>query len=270
MKANKLIHFGYLVLALLFLFPLIWMGFAALTPEGTDVSRPVNWFTPPYTMQNLGEILRSSRVLLWTWNSMVIAVVSTVLNLAACCMAAFAIAKIPFRGSRIVEYMILAGLLIPSEALLIALFTVIKDMGFLDTRASVILPAAAAPLGVIILKRFFQALPKDLFEIAHIEGASIFHIFFIIALPLITASMAAVTIFTFLGNWNNFLWPYIAIFTEELYTLPLGIPSFNNAYAQDYILPLTVNLAASLPAVLLFIFGQNQIIQGITSTGLKG
>ena len=269
MKLGKVYHCFALALALAFLFPVLWMFFGALTPEGTDTSYPIRWFLPPYTPENLWRVLTRSKILLWTWNSLVVAAVSSVLNLAACCMAAFALAKISFRGSKIVEYVILAGLLIPTEALLIALFTLVKTLGLLDTMAGIILPAAAAPLSVIILQRFFLRLPKDLFESAYLDGAHIYQIFFRIALPLTTPAMAVVAIFTFLGSWNNFLWPYLSIFSEELYTLPLGIPSFTNAYAQNYILPLTVNLAASLPAVLLFIFGQKQIVQGITMTGLK-
>ena len=163
----------------------------------------------------------------------------------------------------------MAGLLIPTEALLIALFTLVKNIGLLDSMAGIILPAAAAPLSVIVLQRFFSRLPNELFESAHLDGAHIYQIFFRIALPLTTASIVTVAIFSFLGSWNNFLWPYIAIFSEELFTLPLGVPSFNNAYAQDYILPLTVNFAASLPAIIVFIIGQKQIVQGITMTGLR-
>lgn len=269
MKAGRFFTAICAAASIVFLFPIFWMVFAALTPEGTNTSYPVRWFLPPYTLENLVEIFTGSKILLWTWNSMIVAVVSTLLNLSACSMAAFALARIPFHGRRIVEYVILAGLLIPTEALLIALFTLVKNIGLLDSMAGIILPAAAAPLSVIVLQRFFSRLPNELFESAHLDGAHIYQIFFRIALPLTTASIVTVAIFSFLGSWNNFLWPYIAIFSEELFTLPLGVPSFNNAYAQDYILPLTVNLAASLPAIIVFIIGQKQIVQGITMTGLR-
>ena len=269
MKIRAFCTVIYFIFAFVFLFPVFWMFFGAIAPQGVNTAYPIKWFLPPYTLENLLEIFGKSKILLWTWNSMIVAIASTVLNLGACCMAAFALAKIPFRGRKIVEYIVLAGLLIPTEALLIALFTLVKNIGLLDSMAGIILPAVAAPLSIIVLQRFFSRLPGELFESAYMDGAHIYQVFFQIALPLTTASMVTVAIFSFLGSWNNFLWPYIAIFSEELFTLPLGVPSFNNAYAQDYILPLTVNLAASLPAIIIFIVGQKQIIQGITMTGLK-
>ena len=269
MKISKFCTIFYLLFALLFLFPVFWMFFAAITPQDVDTAYPIKWFLPPYTLQNLLEIFSKSKILLWTWNSTIVATASTALNLGACCMAAFALAKIPFRGRRIVAYIILAGLLIPTQALLIALFTLVKNIGLLDSMAGIIFPAVAAPLSIIVLQRFISRLPNELFESAYMDGAHIYQIFFQIALPLTSAAMVTVAIFSFLGSWNHFLWPYIAIFSEELFTLPLGVPSFNNAYAQNYILPLTVNFAASLPAIILFIVGQKQIVQGITMTGLK-
>ncbi len=141
----------------------------------------------------------------------------------------------------------------------------------LDTYAGLILPMIASPpIGVIILKSFFDSVPHEVMESARIDGCSNWRLFWNIVLPLAKPALAAIAIFTFIGSWNNFLWPFLAIVSEELYTLPVGIPTFNSTYSSSYMLPMTVNAIASIPVIIAFLLFEKQIVKGVSFTGLKG
>lgn len=207
---------------------------------------------------------------LWIWNSFFVGAVTTLLTLVLTSMAAFAFSKMRFRYRKALYLFFLAGLMVPGEAMIIPLYEIVGSMGLLDTYAGLILPGIAAPLGVIILKSFFDGVPNELIESARLDGCSDFRLYWSIVLPLAKAAVAAVGILTFIGSWNNFLWPYLAIISEALYTLPVGIPMFNSNYSETYILPMTVNAIASLPVIIAFLFFEKQIVKGVSFSGIKG
>ncbi|GAF11011.1 LOW QUALITY PROTEIN: ABC-type sugar transport system, permease component [Bacillus sp. JCM 19045] len=256
--------------AIAFLFPIVWMFFVSMKPEGTAASSAIDWFLPPYTFSNYINIIAGSDVFLWIWNSFFVAAVTTLLTLVLTSMAAFAFSKMRFRYRKALYLFFLAGLMVPGEAMIIPLYEIVGSMGLLDTYAGLILPGIAAPLGVIILKSFFDGVPNELIESARLDGCSDFRLYWSIVLPLAKAAVAAVGILTFIGSWNNFLWPYLAIISEALYTLPVGIPMFNSNYSETYILPMTVNAIASLPVIIAFLFFEKQIVKGVSFSGIKG
>ncbi|AST95265.1 carbohydrate ABC transporter permease [Shouchella clausii] len=256
--------------ALLFLFPIIWMFFVSLKPEGTAASSPLDWFAPPYTIGNYVDIILGSDVFLWIWNSFIVGFLTTVLTLLLTSMAAFAFSKMRFRYRKALYLFFLAGLMVPGEAMIIPLYEIIGSMGLLDTYAGLILPGIAAPLGVIILKSFFDGVPNELIESAKLDGCNDFRLYWNVVLPLGKSAVAAVGILTFIGSWNNFLWPFLAIISESLYTLPVGIPMFNSNYSETYILPMTVNAIASIPVIIAFLVFEKQIVKGVSFSGIKG
>ncbi len=267
---RRLKVFGALITALLFIFPLVWMIFVSLKPSNMATTNPLEWFLPPYTIVNYVEIIQGSDVFLWLWNSFIVGIITTFLTLIITSLAAFAISKMKFRYRRTIFIFFLAGLMVPGEAMIIPLYEIIGSMNLLDTYAGLILPMIAAPLGVIILKSFFDGVPDELMESAQIDGCSYWRLYWSIVLPLAKPAIAAIGILTFIGSWNNFLWPFLAIVSESLYTLPVGIPMFNSAYSESYILPMTVNAIASLPVIIAFLFFEKQIVKGISFTGIKG
>lgn len=267
---HKLKVAGALIVALLFLFPIIWMMFVSLKPSNMATSNPIEWFLPPYTIVNYIDIIQRSDVFLWLWNSFIIGVITTFLTLFITSLAAFAISKMRFRYRRAIFIFFLAGLMVPGEAMIIPLYEIIGSMNLLDTYSGLILPSIAGPIGVIILKSFFDGVPNELIESAQIDGCGYWRLYWRIVLPLSKPAIAAVGILTFIGSWNNFLWPFLAIVSESLYTLPVGIPMFNTAYSESYILPMTVNAIASLPVIIAFLFFEKQIVKGVSFTGIKG
>ncbi|CDQ38612.1 MULTISPECIES: carbohydrate ABC transporter permease [Virgibacillus] len=258
------------IVAIVFIVPIIWMLFVSIKPDGFSTSNPIAWFLPPYTISNYVTIIMDSLILRWLFNSFFVALVTTILTLAITSLAAFAISQMKFRFKNFIFIFFLLGLMIPGEATIIPLYEIVKSMNLIDSYAGLILPMIASPLGVIILKSFFDGVPKEVIESAIIDGCSYFKLFYKIVLPLAKPAMAAIGIFTFIGSWNNFLWPYLSILSETLYTLPVGLPVFNSTYSQAYVLPMTANAIASIPVIIAFLIFEKQIVKGISFTGIKG
>ncbi|MCZ8511599.1 carbohydrate ABC transporter permease [Paenibacillus filicis] len=256
--------------AVSFLIPVIWMLFVSVKTEGTPIKTLIDWFLPPYTFINYANVLSKTPMLRWMWNSLFIAVVKTVLTVLFTSLAAFAVSKIRFSYKNAIFLFFIAGLMIPGEATIIPLYAVVKDMDLLDSYMGIILPGIAAPLGVVILKSFFDGVPKEVIESAEMDGCGLFRIYSTIVVPLAKPALASIAIFTFIGSWNNFLWPYLSITSEELFTLPVGIPTLLSNYTVDYVTPMTVNAIASIPVIVTFMIFEKQIVQGISFTGIKG
>ncbi|WP_238456053.1 carbohydrate ABC transporter permease [Lederbergia galactosidilytica] len=144
-----------------------------------------------------------------------------------------------------------------------------KNLNMLNTYQGIIWPTVAAPIAVIVLKNFFDGVPKETIESAEMDGCGVFRIYWQIILPLSKPAIASISIFIFISSWNNFLWPYLSLTSPEMYTLPVGIPTLMSTYLVDFVVPMTVNAVASVPVILLFILFQRQIIQGISFTGGK-
>ncbi|MCH1626006.1 carbohydrate ABC transporter permease [Ferdinandcohnia quinoae] len=258
------------IIAIAFIFPIIWMLFVSIKPEGFSTTEPLAWFLPPYSFENYANIIFDSLIFRWLLNSLVVGVITTFLTLLITSLAAFALSQMKFRYKNLIFIFFLLGLMIPGEATIIPLYEVAKSLGLLDSYAGLILPMIASPLGVIILKSFFDNVPKEVIESAIIDGCSNFKLFYKIVLPLAKPALSAIGIFTFIGSWNNFLWPYLSILSESLYTLPVGLPVFNSTYSQAYVLPMTANAIASIPVIIAFLIFEKQIVKGISLTGIKG
>lgn len=257
-------------LALIFFIPVLWMATTSLKPEGTVAEDIVQRFLPPYSLENYFYIFANAPVVRWTMNSLVIAIIVPILSLTFASLAAFALSRIHFSYKKIAFWVILSGMMLPGEATIVSLYMVANNIGILNTYLALILPALAGPLAVVIVKQFFDGIPNELVEAAKIDGCTLFRIWWNIFIPLSKPIMASLMIFGFLGSWNDFLWPFLAIQSEELFTLPIGIPFFNSSYTQDETLPMTVNAYASIPIIIVFIIFQKYIVKGITLTGIKG
>ncbi|AFH61589.1 carbohydrate ABC transporter permease [Paenibacillus caseinilyticus] len=257
------------VTAVVFLTPVVWMLALSVKPEGGSLLELSGGLRLGWTLANYRKVLGEAPIFGWMGNSLIVAVCTTVLILLLSSMAAYAFSRLPFRGSRMLFVLFLSGMMIPSEATLIPLYLIMKEYGLLGSLTSLILPAVAAPLGIFVMKQFFDGLPKELEEAARIDGAGPLRIWLSLFLPLSRPAMGALGIFTFIGSWNDFVWPLISISDKAYMTITLGLPAFQSSYVQQYALPMTANALATLPVLLVFIFFQKQIIQGIAFTGGK-
>ena len=194
----------------------------------------------------------------------------TVIQLFTASMAGYSFAKLKFRGHNVVFMLFLATMMIPSQVTMIPLFVIMKNLGLLGTHMSLILPAALFnAFGVFLMRQFIASLPDELEEAAIIDGAGVPQIFFRIILPLVKPSLAAFGIFVFLGQWNNFMNPLIFLNKTETFTVPLMLNFFKGTYATDYPLLMAGTVISILPVLVVYMFFQKQIIQGIAITGMK-
>lgn len=257
-------------LSIVFLVPILWMFSVSFKPEGSVAKTVQEWFLPPYTLENYIKVITGAGILKWTQNSIIIAAASTFIYLVIASLAAYAISAFDFRYKKFIYVFFMAGLMVPTEATIISLYITVKNMNLLNSYIGIILPTVAGPLGVIILKSFFDAIPRDLVDSASIDGCRKLTMYRIIFLPLAKSALTSVAIFTFIGSWNNFLWPFLSVMEEGMFTLPIGVPTLiRNNYASDSILPMTGNAVASIPIVITFLIFEKQIVKGIALTGIK-
>ena len=260
------------ILGLLFISPLIFMMVTSFKTRQETTAIPPTWIPSEPTTAAYREILTASGtpVLRWFANSVFAAVCNAALVVATAALAAYPLARMQFRFKRIVFGLILATLFVPPVILTIPNYLIVGQLAWLDTLLAVIVPTAAGAFGVFFLRLFFMSLPLELEEAATIDGANRFQTFFKIILPLSKPALATLAMLAFLTNWNDFLWPVYVLFSPESQTLPAGLATLQSANSVRYDLLMAGAVIASVPALLLFIFAQRFVIEGVSRSGIKG
>jgi multiple sugar transport system permease protein len=185
-------------------------------------------------------------------------------------MAAYALARMEFRGRRVLTAMILATLFIPPVSLLVPNYVIVSQLGWLDSLPAVIVPGAAAAFGVFFLRQFFISLPHELEEAALLDGANRWQIFYKVILPLSKPALATLALLSFLVNWNDFLWPLYVLFSPERLTLQPGLSTLQSAFSTNYATIMVGGVIASVPVLIMYIIAQRFVIEGVSRSGLKG
>ena len=267
--------FSHLVLmagAITMIFPFYWMLKTSFLTDSQALEMPPKlWFSFPLYFGNYKEVFELAATGRAICNSLFIAVVSTAGVLFTSSLAAFAFAKLRFPGEKKLFGLIFATMLIPSQVTLIPLYVVFSKIGWVDTHLPLIVPQIMVnAYGVFLIRQFMVSVPDSYIEAAKLDGAGYLRIYAGIMLPLCKPALVTLGMFTFVGNWNNFVGPLIYLNTEELFTLPLIINSFRSAYAVDWGLLMAGSTVAVLPLLLIYLFAQRSFIEGIAATGLKG
>jgi multiple sugar transport system permease protein len=258
------------VLAIIWLLPLLWAFDTSLKPEGETTAIPLSWFASHFTLDAFVTTLATTSMGRWYFNSALTSVVISIATVILASMAAFAFSRIPFRGRGILFWVILAGIMVPGQILIIPLFAMMESVRLVDTYWGVILPQIASPIAVFIFKQYFDGIPHELEEAALMDGASRWRVYWQIWMPLAKPAIAAVAIFAFVFSWNNFLWPFIVITGNDMMTLPVGLSTVQTSFGIRYAQIMATALLGGIPVLIVFLFFQRQIVQGIAGTGLKG
>jgi multiple sugar transport system permease protein len=259
-----------IVLAVLWLMPILWALDTALKPEGETTAIPVSWTASHFTLQAFVTTLATSNLPRWYFNSALTSAVISLVTVVLASLAAFSFSRIPFRGRNILFWIILAGVMVPGQILIVPLFTLMQSFNMVDTYWGIILPQLASPIAVFIFKQYFDGIPHELEEAAIMDGASRFRVYWQIWMPLARPAIAAVAIFAFVFSWNNFLWPFIVITGNNMMTLPVGLATVQTSFGVRYAQIMATALLGGIPVVIVFLFFQRQIVQGFAGTGLKG
>ena len=222
------------------------------------------------TFENYIFILNESKFIYWTLNSLWVATFSTLSVLFFDSLVGYTLAKFEFRGREVIFIAILSTLMIPTEMLIIPWYMMSREFGWIDTYWGIAFPGLMTGFGTFLMRQFFMSLPDELIEAARIDGWSEFAIWWKIAMPLVIPALSALAIFHFLGNWTAFLWPLIITNDPEMYTIPVGLASFNGEYEMNWEIVMTASCLATIPTLFVFIILQKYIIKGIMLAGLKG
>jgi multiple sugar transport system permease protein len=259
------------VAAVLWAFPLYWGLVTTFKPEYEVVRPGVELWPQHFTLENYAHVLLQTKIGLWYVNSLITSGAVTIIVVMMAAGAGYAISQLEFPGRRFFWWMILASFMIPIPALIVNHFILMSQLRVINTLAGVVGPQLIAPVTVIIYKQFFDSVPKDFREAAVIDGASEFQLLFRIYLPMNWGVTTALAIITFIAAWNLFLWPFLAVSSEDKMNITVGITQVHDAFGVSYGRDLAVAMLAAMPVAVIYLIFQRRVTQAIMlSAGIKG
>jgi multiple sugar transport system permease protein len=262
------LHLIVIVGALLMFFPFLWTIITSITP-GAGLSVTPALIPENPTLDAYRQLFAErpfARVIL---NSLLLAAITTVVQLFTSSTAGYAFSRLPFRGQTAVFAVYLATMMIPLQVLIVPLFVELKTFGLLNTYLGALLPTFASAFGIFLLRQAINQVPRELDEAATIDGAGHFRIFFSIVLPNIRPALATLVVFAFMGSWNSFLWPLVVLRAPELQTLPIALAGLQGQYVSEWDVIMAGSVVSVIPMLAIYIFAQKYVIQGVASSGIK-
>jgi multiple sugar transport system permease protein len=265
-----LLHIVLSALAATMVFPFLWTLSASLKGNDAVLATPPSLFPSPVHWDNYSAVFQALPLARFFVNSLLVAVSTTLLQLLTCAMAAYAFARIRFRGRDLLFLVYLITLMVPAQVTMVPLFILMRLLGLTNSYAGLILPGVTSAFGVFLLRQFFLTIPRDLEEAAFLDGASHWTVFWRVILPLSRPGLAALTIFSFMASWNSFLWPLLIITDQSLMTLPLGLSTLQGQYTTVWNQLMAGTVISILPIVVVYVLAQRHFVEGMTLSGLKG
>ena len=264
--------FTILLLLLVFftIFPFLWMISTSLKYDAQVFTNPIQWIPNPVNWNNYLRVWQDIPFLTYYKNTAIVSVCGTALQVLCCSLAAYAFAKLRFFGKNALFLVFLATMMVPWHTIMIPQYILMGQFHMTDRLVTLILMQAFSAFGIFLMRQFFMGLPNELREAGKIDGAGEFRIFWQIMLPQATPGIATLTIFTFIGQWNDYISPLIYLNSPELYTLQLGLKMFAGQYTMQYALTMAGTVCAMVPIFLVYLIVEKQITQGIAFTGMKG
>ena len=268
---GRVLLYGLLtVLLVVVIAPFVWMILGSFKTQGELLQSPPTWWPETITLDNYTQLFSRLNFKQYFFNSTVVAVCVTAGNLLFCSMLGYALAMLDFKGKKILFVVVMGTLMIPGVVTFVPLFVLVANIGLIDTLPGLILPFLAAPFGVFLMRQFFLGLPRDLLDAGRVDGAGELRIFRQIFLPLAGPALATLGILTFLGSWNNFLWPLVVAQQEKTYTLPVALALYSTGQnSTQYGLLLAGATVVVVPVLAIFLVFQRRVIEGIATTGIK-
>ncbi|MFF7329924.1 carbohydrate ABC transporter permease [Streptomyces sp. NPDC090306] len=266
---NRLCATCLTLFALIWLVPFAWALITSLRPDGAITQDPTSPFAGGWSLHAYATTWDDHPIGTWYLNSLVISTLAVVFTVLLCSMAGFALAFLRFRGRLVVMGLVAAGLMLPSEALVLPQFIEYRSLHLLGTFWALILPSVAAPVSVFVFQAFFRGIPRPLIEAARIDGAGWWRIYSRICMPMCRPAVSTVAILTFITSWNAFLWPLLVLNQTKSQTIPVGLASLIDNTSVQYAEVMASAVLGFLPLIAVFLVFQRQIVQGIATTGIK-
>jgi multiple sugar transport system permease protein len=263
------LHAVFAVVTFVFILPLLLMLSDAFKTSAEIIKSPPSLLPASPTLANLETVLTETPYFTWYRNSLVVALSVTFLAMFTSALGGYIFAKFEFPGKNALFLVVLGTMMVPFPVLLIPSYLIAHWLGILNTLWALILPGVVSAFGIFLLRQFIGGIPNDLIEAARLDGASEFAIFARIIVPLVRPALAALGVFTFLGSWNDYLWPLVAINDLDKSTLPLALAFFNSARSQRYDLVMAAAAMAVVPVLIVFLIFQRQIVKALVLAGVK-
>jgi multiple sugar transport system permease protein len=268
---GKLLLYLLLVLGgLVMIIPFVWMVSTSLKSGEYVLSMPPQWIPNPATLDSYRRIFELYPIGRMLFNSLLVAGLTTLGQLVTCSMAAYAFARLKFRGHNFIFLIYLATLMVPFQVTITPLFIMMRIFGWINTYQGLILPGVFSAFGTFLLRQAFLTIPAEYEEAAYMDGASPLTIFLKIILPLSKPALATLSVFAFMGSWNAFLWPLFIVREETLMTLPVGLATLQGRWLTEWNLVMAGTVITVLPMLLLYLVAQKYLVQGYVMSGLKG
>jgi multiple sugar transport system permease protein len=266
---NRLAGTCVTLFALIWMIPFAWAFITSLRSNDAIAANPIGIFSGSLSFDAYRTAWNSSPLGYWYINSFIISTLAVIFTVLVCSMVAFALVNLNYKGKRIIYAIILAGLMLPTEALILPQFLEFRALGLLGTYWAIVLPGIALPVAVFVFHSFIKAIPVPLIEAARVDGASWFRIYRQIVMPLSRPAISAVAILTFITSWNAFLWPLLVLTQTKSQTIPVGLSSLIGGAAIQYAETMASAVLGILPLLAVFMLLQRQIAQGVANTGIK-
>lgn len=264
------VHLILIIWLLISVIPFLWMLSTSFKGPGEIFLFPPKWIPKNPTLKNYKDLFQQMNFGRPFLNSIIVSLSTTFLSVLLATMAGYGFAKFNFKNKNVLFLIILGTVMVPGQITMIPVFLLLTKLNLLNTYWGLILPALANAFNIFFMRQFISGIPDELIEAAKMDGANEGWIFFKVILPLSKPAMAAITIFTFTGSWNNFLWPLIIATDESMYTLPVAISVLGGQYTENIAMQMAGSVIVILPLIIVFLFTQKYFIKGITFTGLKG
>lgn len=271
-KRNKqiFIHLALICCVIAAFLPIVW-GFMCSFKESVEMfSRPIKFLPEVFRFDNYVNAWTSSNFVHSMGNSIIVSVFSTLGMLFICAFAGFALAKYQFKGKNVFFMAVLATMMVPMQVTMVPVFGITTNLGLIDTHLGLILPLLAYPYGIFLMRQFMVTIPDALVEAARLEGCSEFRVFFTLVIPLSKPIISTLGILAFLDSWNQLVWPLILTKSLEMMTVQLALKTFKSEFGMKWNLVMAATFISIIPVVLVFLFFQKQIVEGIATSGLKG
>jgi len=264
------VHGLLIIWLLISVIPFVWMVSTSFKGPGEIFIFPPRWIPRNPTYNNYIDLFQNMNFGRPFLNSVIVSLSTTFLSVLIATMAGYGFAKFHFKNKNLLFLLILGTIMVPGQITMIPIFLLLSRLNLLNTYWGLILPSIANAFNIFFMRQYIMGVPDELIEAAKMDGAHEGWIFFRIILPLSRPAMAAITIFTFTGSWNNFLWPLIIATDESMYTLPVAVSVLGGQYSENLAMQMAGSVIVILPLIIVFLFTQRYFIKGITFTGMKG
>ena len=258
------------IIALMFLFPMVYTVISSLKPLEDITSVPMRWIPREIRLQNFIEPFIEKNFGIYFFNSAFVTVTVTFSSLFFCSLAGYSLTKFDYKGKNFFFILVLMTMMVPIEITIVPLAIIVRKLGWMNSYPGLIVPVAITPFGIFWMRQFMITIPKEYAEAGRIDGLSEFGIFMKLILPLCKPALGALAIFTFMGTWNSLIWPLIVASKDQYRTITVGLVAFEGEFFTPYNHLFAMSVVAVLPTLVIFLILRTKLIKGLAMVGIKG